>query len=67
LSRSTTSTVSAATVRPWRGRRGDRRETACVAPGQRQRDAGFGIVERQRLADSARGAGDDNAANLFMG
>ena len=40
---------------------GDRFEPGGVAAGQRQRHAGCGIVERQRLADAARGAGDDDA------
>ena len=35
--------------------------TAGIAAGQRQRHARCGIVERQCLADAARGAGDDNA------
>ena len=40
---------------------GHGREAAGVAAGQRERHAGSGIVERQRLADAARGAGDDDA------
>jgi hypothetical protein len=62
LSRSTTSIVSATTVAPLA-----RHEAARVAAGQRERHAGSGIVERQRLADAARGAGDDDAGELLHG
>src|SRR5882757_639610 len=48
-------------------RGGDGLEAARVAAGQRERHAGSGIVERQRLADAARGAGDDDAGELLHG
>ena len=54
--------------RPWRGRPRRRpRGAPASRPRQRQRDAGRGIVERQRLADAARGAGDDDARESLHG
>ena len=66
-SRSTTSIVSG--DRPWRPWRGRPRRRPRGAPASRPVSAsatpGAGIVERQRLADAARGAGDDDAREVL--
>ncbi len=68
FSRSTTSTVSATTVAPLGATGGRHRlEPACIAAGQASATPGGRIVERQRLADAARGAGVTMLEKLFMG